>query len=407
MAKIKKIKNGNYQVRYRDLMKEQRARNFKTSREAKAFLVHLEYELKNGAYVDDRKGETPFEEVWKLFISLKAAKKENTKADYTSLWKVHLGPKWGRMPIRSISRNKFDSWIISLGLSPRRTDKLHLVACMIFDVAVEEELLHRNPLKDVIGHRVKTNLPKVPNRQVGHAISLEDLVSVARHAGKYEDYILFLGLTGARWGEFVALRVRDLNLKNGVVAINKSIAEINGRLVPSETTKTHQDREVQLPDFLLDRAESWISGKDPDDYLFASPTGCVLRNNNFARRIYKPALKASGIDPIRLHDLRWSAISIAASIGTDQQVVRIQVGHSNAHMTNAYTQIFKVDQSKAVERLNKAVSEVHKKCTNDEMPLTARSSTKPKYAQKGVVFGLQTLDKFVRQQNYESGALTN
>ena len=76
-------------------------------------------------------------------------------------------------------------------------------------------------------------------------------------------------------------------------------------------------------------------------------------------------------------------------------------------MTNAYTQIFKVDQSKAVERLNKAVSEVHKKCTDDEMPLTASSPTKTKYAQKGVVFELQTLDKFVRRQNYEFRALTN
>ena len=204
----------------------------------------------------------------------------------------------------------------------------------------------------------------------------------------------------------MALRVRDLNLENRVVTINKSIAEINGRLVPSETTKTHQDREVQLPDFLLERAQSWISGKDSDDYLFASPTGCVLRNTNFARRVYKPALKAAGIDPIRLHDMRWSAISIAASIGTDQQVVRIQVGHSNAHMTNAYTQIFKVDQSKAVERLNKAVSEVHKKCTDDEVPVTVDSSTKPKHAQNGVIFGLLTLNKIIRRPNYEFGALT-
>ncbi|MEY3319230.1 MAG: hypothetical protein RL540_1605, partial [Actinomycetota bacterium] len=89
------------------------------------------------------------------------------------------------------------------------------------------------------------------------------------------------------------------------------------------------------------------------------------------------------------------------------QVVRVQVGHSNAHMTNAYTHIFKADQTEAATKLGKAVSEVHEKCTNDETTKRTPEIENQNHAQNEATFGLIRLEGWLRQQDYESGALTN
>jgi integrase len=407
MTKPKRLKNGTWQVRFRDLDKHQRARNFKSRKEAEAFIVELTYELKHGTWLDDRKGRVLLSEIWSEFIGLKGAKKANTIADYRSMWKVHLEPKWGNTPINRITQNAFDQWVISLGLSARRTRKLHLLASMIFDVAVKGEFLKRNPLKDPTGKRDASNLPTIAKRQVGMSLTLDQLLNLARNAGYFHDHILFLGLTGARWGEFVALKVSDLDLTRGVVRISKSISEIEGVPVLSETTKNHQDREVKLVDFLLKRASSWIEGKNSDDFLFTSPEGSILRKANFSRRIFIPALEKTGLPRIRIHDLRWTAISIASSLGISQQVVRVQVGHSNAHMTNAYTKIFQIDQTEAVEKLNNAVNEVHEKCTPEIVSTDSEYPVLEIHAQKELDGGINSLEEWLRQQDYESGALTN
>jgi len=71
---------------------------------------------------------------------------------------------------------------------------------------------------------------------------------------------------------------------------------------------------------------------------------------------------AAGVTKKRIHDLRWTMISIAASKGLEQNMVREQAGHSKAYMTSAYTKIFKKDRHTGLAKLNSAVYEVHKKC---------------------------------------------
>ncbi len=403
----KKLKNGSWQVRYRDLEKVQRAKNFKLKKQADDFIISLQHALKSGTYIDLKKSEAPLEEFWENFISLKSGRKPSTRYDYQSIWKVHLGPKWGKTQVGLIRLDKFDRWILGLNLSARRTNKIHLVASMILDQAVREGNLRSNPLKDVTGKREKGNLPRPSKKESGQAHTLEELLRVAKCAGEYEDFILFLGLCGVRWGEFAALQVQDLNLEKGTIHVHQSVAEIDGVLEWSDSTKTHEDRTIYLIDFLRERAPNWIEGKSPLDPLFSSPEGKVLRNSNFTRRVYQPAMIAAGVLRKRIHDLRWTMISISASEGIERHITRLQAGHSKDYMTSAYTRVYEKDRHEALEKLNSAVYQVHEKCTI------------------GIFNGLDEVENFAnslqlsvdkagsddltnsRPTDYEFGALTN
>jgi integrase len=55
--------------------------------------------------------------------------------------------------------------------------------------------------------------------------------------------IFFLGYTGVRYGEMVALRVRNLDLIKRRALIAEAVADVNGRAV-FDTPKNHQRRAV-------------------------------------------------------------------------------------------------------------------------------------------------------------------
>jgi hypothetical protein len=52
MATLKTLPNGMHQVRFRDLNRKQRAKNFKVKSDAKRFMVSLEKELMDGDWID-------------------------------------------------------------------------------------------------------------------------------------------------------------------------------------------------------------------------------------------------------------------------------------------------------------------------------------------------------------------
>jgi len=407
MATLKTLPNGMHQVRFRDLNGKQRAKNFKVKAAAKIFIVNLEKDLQDGDWIDPELSKQTLETLWPLFIELKGGKSRSTIYDYTSMWKVHICPKWGKTKFSELKQSKIDSWVISLGLSERREDKIHLLLCMMLDLARKENFIKFNSLRTHKGTRDKSNLRKVSKDQVGQALTQEQLQKVAKHAGYYEDHILVMGLCGARWGELVALKVSDVNFNTGKLSITKTMEEIDGHLYEKDSTKTNESREVEIIDFLMRRAPKWVEGKLPTDPLFTTPEGTILRRSNFGRRIFHPALTKAQVPQMRVHDLRWTFVTLCSSLGIKQNVIRKMTGHTTDYMTAAYTKVFKEDMGKEMEKLNVSAYEVHAMCTEEVTPETQAPAEQATYAQYEVSFGLNALQEWLGQQDYEFWALTN
>lgn len=88
-----------------------------------------------------------------------------------------------------------------------------------------------------------------------------------------------------------------------------------------------------------------------------------MRNTNFTRRVFIPALKAAEVKKIRIHDLRHTAASIAISAGATPNMVKEMLGHSDVQLTmRVYAHIFEADREKVAANVNKAVNEVHEMC---------------------------------------------
>ena len=78
-----------------------------------------------------------------------------------------------------------------------------------------------------------------------------------------------------------------------------------------------------------------FTSASPAALVFTSPEGRPLRHANFRRRVWLPALAASGLD-IHLHDLRHTGNALIAEAGANLRELMERMGHSSSRAALTY-----------------------------------------------------------------------
>jgi integrase len=172
-----------------------------------------------------------------------------------------------------------------------------------------------------------------PKRFLTH----DQVQALAEACMPYGTLIRVLAYAGLRWGEFVALTARCVDLRRRRFEVVEAITEVHGRVIIG-TTKTYQRRSVPIPRFLADELTVQLAGKAPGDLLFTAPEGGVLRNMNFRPRFFEPAAEKAGLPGLTPHELRHTAASLAIAAGANVKAVQQMLGHASAAMTSTSTQ---------------------------------------------------------------------
>ena len=87
-----------------------------------------------------------------------------------------------------------------------------------------------------------------------------------------------------------------------------------------------------------------------DDEILTTARGKPVHPSNFYRRVWRPALKAIGLD-YRWHDLRHTCVSRLVGLGADVALVQAVAGHSDPRITlQRYTHLREARVTEAAER---------------------------------------------------------
>jgi integrase len=93
-------------------------------------------------------------------------------------------------------------------------------------------------------------------------------------------------------------------------------------------------RTLPLPRFLAAELADVTQAKKPDDLVFTTPTGTVLRLSNWRRSVFLPAREQSGIsDRFRIHDLRHTAAALMVQAGYPPKMLQEILGHASITST--------------------------------------------------------------------------
>lgn len=327
MASIQKRPDGRWRARYRDNAGREHAKHFPRKREADKWLREQESALDSGTWVDPSRSSITVDDWSAQWLAGRVHLKPKTVASYESLLRTRVLPTWGTVPLTRVNHEAVDAWVAAMrrdGLSASRTRQAYHLLTAMLDAAVRANRLPRNPAAGV-------DLPRLPTTNRRY-LTHEQVAALADACGPHRPLVLVLAYTGLRWGEAAALRVRRVELLRRRVEVVESVVDVDGRHVWG-SPKNHQARSVPIPRFLVDELAVHLAGKAPDDLVFTSPRGRVLRVQSFRRDYFDGAAAELGLDGLVPHALRHTAASLAIASGANVKAVQKMLGHASASMT--------------------------------------------------------------------------
>jgi integrase len=167
-----------------------------------------------------------------------------------------------------------------------------------------------------------------------------------------------IALRGLRRGEAAGLRWCDADLDSGTIYIDRQLQQRDGQVVQAPLKTNSSRRAVALDTTtasalrrhrMLQRSEARALGRAPSGYVFTNEHGDPVTPDYLTRR-FAELLANTDLPPIRLHDLRHVAASLAIQAGADLKVIQDQLGHSSIVITaDTYVSILPEHARKAAE----------------------------------------------------------
>lgn len=337
-----------YEARWREPDGRQRKRTFKKKSDAERYLTSIESSLLTGGYVDPSRSKVTVGAYAEQWMAGRTRLKPKTVASYRSLLNNRVLPRWGEVRLDRITYEDVAAWVSDMAaqVSPSTTRQAYHLLTSMLDEAVKGRRLPSNPAAGVELPR----LPKVHKRYLSH----EQVTRLAEECARDGVVVLMLAYTGLRWGELAAIRVGRVSPGVRRVHIAEAMSEVNGRVLFGPP-KTHADRWIAVPGFLRAEIAALMAGKSPEDLLFTSPRGEVLRVHGFRRRWFDRAAEAIGVPGLVPHELRHTAASLAIAAGANVKAVQSMLGHASAAMTlDRYSHLFDDALDVVADRMDEA-----------------------------------------------------
>lgn len=172
------------------------------------------------------------------------------------------------------------------------------------------------------------------------------------HAASDPLYPLFhlAAFRGLRRGELCGLHWSDVDLHNGQLTVRKQLAQIGWRVELTDVKTNSSDAPIALDTHTIQTLRTHRAnqhkqrlavgpGWNDTDLVFTRPNGQQLHPAEVTDRFLELTAQA-GLPPIRLHDLRHGAATLALAAGADLKVVQETLRHSSITITaDTYTNV--------------------------------------------------------------------
>ena len=229
-------------------------------------------------------------------------------------------------------------------LSQKTILEHHRLLSAMLHKAVYWQLIVNNPAERV--QPPKTKKPIRPHYDEDQTrILVDNLEKLTGNNIKYRVAILLDIFTGARLGELVGLEWNDIDLKNGIININKSSQYLSQKGVFTKSPKTESSiRDVAIPDFivsLLEEYKLWYEEQKSicgdfwyeSDRLFVQDNGKPIHPSTISKWFEK-FVKQIGLPVINFHGLRHTNATLLIAQQVDVATVSARLGH--AQITTTY-----------------------------------------------------------------------
>jgi integrase len=351
-----------------------------TKKQAEATVAAREAAVLRGEYGSG--GDIRMNELFDRFMQVKSERLAPASLHrYDGLLGVYLRPTFGTRTVGSVKASDLVSayarWT-QRRISGRTVRHAADLMRNVLNRAVKWGILGRNPatLLD------SDDLPKVvkPESTVLTEAELRQLLAEAKEPARrsqargylcaysaFYPAVAFAAFTGARQGEVLAVRWRDVDLAAGEVTIRRSLTDSPRARLMFKLPKNDKPRTICISPQLVAILEShravqqaekiaFDAAYRDEDLIFAKPDGTPIAPWLFSSA-FRNFMKRSAVRRIRFHDLRDTHASLLAKAGVPIEVISKRLGHSTIGVTvDRYVTVYRDRDAAAAEAFERVMA---------------------------------------------------
>jgi len=238
-----------------------------------------------------------------------------------------------QLDLLQVSRSQILEYLtcrVNQGIKSRSTARLLSSIKRFYQYCVREQLIKTDPSDRIDAPKLGRSLPKFLSESEVEALldspDLKDPLGV-----RDRTMLELLYATGLRVSELVALKIDQINLRQGVVRVlGKGNKE---RLVP-----LGEEAQSWLEQYLSD-ARHQITPAAASDYVFTTRRQSAMTRQAFWYLVKRYANKVGIKKHLTPHTLRHCFATHLLNHGADLRVVQMLLGHSDLSTTQIYTHV--------------------------------------------------------------------
>jgi integrase len=336
-AQVTQQRSGRYAVRYTTPSgtRVSAGKTFARKADAEAWAADKRRQIDRGAKAAHRKITfSAYATAWLANRHVKGRPiKPRTRAHYQAVLDDHLVPTFGNRQLSAITPADVRDWHATT-LVNRPTMRSHAYSLLrtIFASAVNDDLINANPCR-IVGAGRTDRVVKIKPATVEELSTLTTAMPE-----RLQLMVLLASWCALRFGETIELRRGDIDLTAETIRIRRAAVRINGTFEIGTPKSEASIRDVAIPPHLIPVLEDHLAkhvGTKRDSLLFPNDSGDHLQPSTLMRHWYK-ARAAAGRDDLRWHDLRHSALVLAAATGATLAELMARAGHSTPQAAMRY-----------------------------------------------------------------------
>lgn len=329
MASITKRRDTDGRLRYRAQVRlrgsQPVSETFDTLAQARKWGLDVEAGIRSGTWLPPSKGggRTVADAIERFRRDELPRRKASTqdRAQYLLAWcETHFGPQL-LCDITPALILEARAELLADGRSPATCNRnVHALAAVL-SACVRWEWIDNNPCRKVA--RLTEGKGRVRYLTQDERTRLLAGCAASQSAALFTVVALALS-TGARRGEILGLRWKDVSLADGLLVFRG--------------TKNGDDRSVPVEGKALDALREWgkVRPFNGDALMFPSADG---KRPASLRQAFERALGRAEINDFRWHDMRHDAASRLVMAGCTLRDVQEMLGHKTASMTIRYSHL--------------------------------------------------------------------
>jgi integrase len=361
MASVSQHRN-RWRVRWRDEHGRQLVESFATKAEAEQAAKVIEAR----AVVDGRppavfdENALTLAKWWDRWEPGRAWR-DSTRAAAQTDWRKWICPVFGKMPLDTITTadiERFHRKLESRGLAPNTVAGVHRTLSMCLQGAVRDQLIARNPAREV----------RVRRPPVTQPVALDPVTLDRLYAALVETtpglvvFARVVAATGLRRSEAAGLTWDRVDLERGELTVDRQLDIATSAKAAWSPTKTGRARRVVLPPRIVDELRAHRAAQSVialHGLVFATPQGRPWPRTTLQEAWHRAAAKlaedgAALPDGARgWHTLRHTTASRLLEAGVPPVEAAELLGHSPEMLLATYSHV--VDRSAADARLRAAL----------------------------------------------------